>query len=248
MKKYFQSFLLMLQFFTRIPLNINLPCEMEDFRRGAAYFSLIGFIIGGIQLLIYVLLIRFLNYNIISILVVLSAVLITGGLHLDGLGDTCDGFFALKGSDKIIEIMKDSRIGTFACAAIVFDILIKVSAYNNLIMKSGFLSILVIPILGRLSIAFLSAMGNPAKPKGSGNLFIKNIGFIQILINIIICMIICIPIIGSTKTLTVILVSGLITFLFNKFCIHKMGGITGDSFGANNELVEIVILIILSSM
>lgn len=248
MKKYFQSFLLMLQFFTRIPLNINLPCEMEDFRRGAAYFSLIGFVIGAIQLLIYFLFARVLNYNIISVLIVFSAVLITGGLHLDGLGDTCDGFFALKGSDKVIEIMKDSRIGTFACAAIVFDILIKVSAYNNLLNNGKFLSILVIPTIGRLSIALLSDIGNAAKPKGSGNLFIKNIGFIQILINLLICVIICSLIIGGIKTFTVILVSILITFLFNKFCIHKMGGITGDSFGANNELVEIAALIILSSM
>lgn len=248
MKKHFQNFLLMLQLFTRIPLNINLPCEMENFRSGTAYFSLIGLIIGSIQFLIYILLIKLLNYNIVAILIVLSEILITGGLHIDGIGDTCDGFFALKGSDKVIEIMKDSRIGTFACVAIIFDIIIKVGSYGNLLMNGHFLIILVIPVLGRLSIAFLAAIGNPAKPNGSGNLFIKNIGIIQMLINLIISIGICIPIIGVIKTIAVILTCALITFLFNKFCIHKMGGITGDSFGASNELVEITTLLILSSI
>lgn len=246
--KYIKDFLLMFQFFTRIPINMSLPCESKNFRDGSAFFSLMGLIIGLIQLGVYELMARFLPVNVTAAFIIVTAILVTGGLHIDGLGDTCDGFFALKGSDKIIEIMKDSRIGTFACVAIVLDLLVKFSAYGEVLAKGSPMLIVLAPMYGRFSISMLAAMAKPAKPNGSGNLFIRNTGMVQICFNILTTVGVSLWLAGIKSTAILVAGAMIVTLLFNKFCVHKMNGITGDSFGANNELVEILTLVILCAI
>lgn len=244
MKKYLNDFLLMLQFLTRIPINKSLNCEYEDFKRGALFLPIIGGIIGGIQWAIYYLLIKALPLNIVTVIVILAGILLTGGLHVDGLGDTCDGFYAFKGKDRIIEIMKDSRIGTYACIAIVMDLLLKFLAYENMIQRNP-LIIIAIPIASRASIVLLSLIGKPAKSTGSGNLFIGNMNIIYSIIAFLSSGVLCLLLIGFKETVLLCAVIILITLLFNKYCNGKIGGITGDILGANNELVEIISMLVL---
>lgn len=243
LKNIFSDFLLMIQFMTRLPININLPCKAENFKRGSIFFPLVGFIVGGLQWLLFSLLIKFLPLNIISILVVLLGVLITGGFHIDGLGDTCDGFFAFKGKDKIIGIMKDSRIGTFACIAIIFDILIKTAAISTLSNSISALVIIVAPVISRACVIFLSCIGKRAKEIGSGNFFIENVGKIEASIALIIAFFIGFLLVGI-EIISVLFVFSLIsTLFFNLYCNYKIGGLTGDTLGANNELMEFVNLL-----
>lgn len=244
MKKYINDFLLMLQFLTRIPINKNLNCEYEDFKRGALFLPIIGGIIGGIQWGIYYLLIKALPLNIVAVIVILAGILLTGGLHVDGLGDTCDGFYAFKGKDRIIEIMKDSRIGTYACIAIVMDLLLKFLVYENMIQRNP-LIIITLPIASRASIVLLSLIGKPAKSTGSGNLFIGNMSIVHSIIAFLSCGVFCLLLIGFKETVLLCATIILITLLFNKYCNGKIGGITGDILGANNELVEIISMLVL---
>jgi adenosylcobinamide-GDP ribazoletransferase len=162
---------------------------------------------------------------------------------VDGLGDTCDGFYAFKGKDRIIEIMKDSRIGSYACIAIVVDILLKVSSLTYIIEnKLGFIIILA-PIIGRLSIIFISLIGKPAKSTGSGNLFIGNMNRIIVFFAALLSFAISMILIGVTNSVIIFLISFIVTILVNKYSESKINGITGDLLGANNELVEIFVLI-----
>ncbi|MCY6372181.1 adenosylcobinamide-GDP ribazoletransferase [Clostridium ganghwense] len=248
MGKYIKSFLLMLQFMTRIPININLPCEQEDFRRGTIFLPLVGAVIGLIQWLIYFVLIQRLPMTITAVFVVLTGVLLTGALHVDGLGDSCDGFFAFKGKDRIIEIMKDSRIGTYACIAVVFDILIKITSLSCINDTRTALIIIAVPIIGRASLVTISFIGNTAKKTGSGNLFIGNVGKIEISAALIIAAALVFLLVGIEKGSILIAASLILTFLFNKFCRSKIDGITGDNLGANNELNEILVLVLFIAM
>lgn len=233
----------MLQFLTRIPINISLECKQDNFRRAAFYLPIIGLIVGGIQWIAYYVLNIFLPANITAVLIFIVSVLITGALHVDGLGDTCDGFYAFKGKDKIIEIMKDSRIGTFACIAIVADILLKISAMTYIIENKLTVIIILAPILGRLSITFISLIGRPAKSSGSGNLFIGNMSRTIVLFAALLTFAISIIFIGITDSAIIIVITSLVSLSVNKYSESKINGITGDILGANNELVEISILI-----
>jgi adenosylcobinamide-GDP ribazoletransferase len=248
MKDTICNLLLFIQFFTRIPVNLSLPCERENFRRGSVFLPIVGLIIGTIQWGVYKLFIEVLPLNPTIVIVLLTGVLLTGGLHIDGLGDMCDGFFAFKGSDRIIEIMKDSRIGTYSCIATIFDFLFKYTLIVAIAPKFS-MAIIVAPMISRFTTVLLSAMGNTAKNTGTGNFFIGNIGKVQVVITSVITIAILILIMNPMNPMYVIilLISGLIlSFILNEFCKSKIGGITGDILGANNELVEILTLILIT--
>jgi adenosylcobinamide-GDP ribazoletransferase len=246
MKKYLQSFLLMLQFMTRIPILLNLPCQKEDFRRGTAFLPLIGALIGFIEWCVFYLSSQVLPLNISAVLTIIASILITGAIHIDGLGDTCDGFFSSKGTDKIIGIMKDSRIGTYACLAIICDILLKVTALSNLnSIKASFI-IIVAPMIGRTAMVLLFKIGKCAKENGTGNLFIGNAGKLQVLLSLFITLAISILLIGAFRSSILITFSILIVVFLNKYCTKKIGGLTGDTLGATNEIIELSVFILCS--
>ncbi|MCM8710058.1 adenosylcobinamide-GDP ribazoletransferase [Clostridium sp. SYSU_GA19001] len=247
MYKYTNDFLLMLQFLTRIPININLNCEKDNFRKGAVFLPIVGFIVGGLQWIIYYLLNKVLPNNIIAVIMVITAVMVTGALHIDGLGDTCDGFFAFKGKDRIIEIMKDSRIGSFGAIAVSADLLMKVMAISYILDSSFAAAVIAAAVMGRFSIIFISYISKPAKSNGSGNLFIGNMNRIIVLISGLLSFGINIVLLGLKISLIIFSAVVILTFLFKKYCENKIGGATGDILGANNELVEILTLIIVVS-
>lgn len=245
MKNLVLNFLLMIQFLTRIPVKLNLPCEKEDFRRGAAFLPLVGFVVGLTQWGAYELLIKVLPLNTTIVIIILIGIIVTGAIHLDGLGDTCDGFFAFKGSDKIIEIMKDSRIGSYACIAVIFDLLFKYTLFSFIAPKLS-VGIIAVPTISRFSLLLLITIGKNAKKTGTGNLFVENVGKTQLFIGLIIALGILILIMNS-RYVAILLSAGVIfTAIFNQFSKSKIGGITGDILGANNELVEILTLILIA--
>lgn len=248
MKKYFYSFLLMLQLLTRVPINKALPCENEDFRNGANFFWLIGILIGSCQYILFIALEKIIPINFVVIAIIIFEILITGALHIDGFGDTCDGFFAFKGKDRIIEIMKDSRIGTFGCIGIVLNFFIKYQGYLLVLEKQKYLILLIIPMISRFSMILLSYIGKPAKEKGSGNLFINTVTLKEVIVNAIFVIILGLLLGFIFETAILISAAVIITILFNLLCNSKINGVTGDSLGANNELVVLMSLIIVLSI
>jgi adenosylcobinamide-GDP ribazoletransferase len=244
MIKFFNDFLLMLQFFTRIPVNFNLSYEKENFRKGAVYTPVVGLIIGCIQWITFYFLNKVLPASITAVFVVLISVLITGALHVDGLGDTCDGFFAFKGKDRIIEIMKDSRIGTFACIAICMDMLLKVLAVAYIIEYKSTSAIIAAPVIARSSVVLLAFIGKNAKPSGSGNLFIGNITYKIAALASMIAILATSLLLGVGIAVFMYAVVSVVTMLINKYSESKIDGITGDILGANNELIEILVLML----
>ena len=245
MREYLNDFLLFFQFFTRIPINRSLKCDKVNFRRGSVFFPVVGLFIGIVQWLVYYILIKVLPVNITSVFVVIIPIVITGGLHVDGLGDTCDGFFSLKGDKyKIIEVMKDSTVGTYATIAIVFDMLARYAAVNTVIQMNLPFILIATPIIARFTVVFISFIGKNAKETGSGNIFIGNVDVKRIAITGIITITFSTLLIGFNKSLILIVSALFLSFLFNKFCESKITGLTGDSLGANNELVEILTMIL----
>ncbi|KAJ50330.1 adenosylcobinamide-GDP ribazoletransferase [Clostridium tetanomorphum] len=249
MKEYFYDFLLMIQFLTRLPVKKSLPCDKKNFRDGVAMFPLIGLIVGGIQYLTYYICIKVFPANITAIFIIVVGIFVMGGLHQDGFGDIFDGFFSFKGDkNKIIEIMKDSRIGTFACIALIFDILTKYAAITFIISMNMPLVIIVAPIVSKCSVTLLCLIGKNAKSTGTGNFFVENTSIVHFIISVITTILISIYLIGTNNSIIAILLGFLVTLLFLKLCKNKIGGITGDCLGANNEFVELAVLILFTAM
>ncbi|AKC61543.1 adenosylcobinamide-GDP ribazoletransferase [Clostridium sporogenes] len=248
MKCILNDFLLMIQFFTRIPINKNLQCEKVNFRRGAFFLPIVASIIGGMEFLIYLGLKNFLPPNVIIVLLLLFTAMITGGLHMDGLADTCDGFFSLRDKQRIIEIMKDSRIGSYGTIALIIDLLLKYELLYSLVLKGYSIAIVLAPIIGKISILFLCLSKRTAKKNGSGNIFIGNMSKTIIFSITIIILMISTYFLGVKATITPFIGVLLITYLVYLLCLNKINGLTGDTLGACNELGEITYLLILLMM
>lgn len=246
MKKQFESFLLMLQCLTRIPIHKELPCQSIDFKRGANYFWLIGLLVGGIQWGLAQLLQPYLLLPFLGILLLIVEVMLTGALHIDGLADICDGFFAFKGNDQTMKIMKDSRIGVFACVGILIDLSCKVIGYTYLIYQYRIVVFLLLGMISRTLMILLSWIGRPANANGSGNLFIQTVSFREAAVNFIFVIGISV-ILNEFQTMLLLLISGIvITVIFNHVCNKKIQGINGDCLGANAELFMMTVFILMT--
>lgn len=249
MKNVVNNFLLMIQFLTRININKNLSCDKENFKWGSIFMPVIGLLIGGIQWALYKAIEYLLPINICVLIVILIGIILTGAMHMDGLGDMCDGFFAFKGKDKIIEIMKDSRVGTFSCIVIIMDILFRYNLFYYIVPRFS-VAIIAAPVISRMSTLFIITIGKTAKSTGTGNLFIGNTKIVQLIIGIIITLMILLFVVVMNPRYSIILILSaiLISFIFNLYCNKKIGGLTGDLLGANNEIVEILVLILISAV
>ena len=149
MKKHIKRFILILQFLTRIPINIDLGFD-EEFHKTIAYFPLVGFILGVIIFLVGKVSILVFDPFLTAIIITLIHVILTGGIHIDGLGDTFDALYSYRDKEKMLEIMKDSRLGTNSLLAILFLILLKIGFIYNLINNNLMWTIVFMPVYARL--------------------------------------------------------------------------------------------------
>ena len=130
-----KRFISILQFMTRIPINIDTGFD-EEFHKTITYFPLVGLVLGVLIYIIGLVSGIFFDSFITSIIVTLALVILTGGLHIDGLGDTFDAIYSYRDKERMLEIMKDSRLGTNSLLAIMFLILLKIGFIYSIINNS----------------------------------------------------------------------------------------------------------------
>ncbi|WBW98938.1 adenosylcobinamide-GDP ribazoletransferase [Oceanirhabdus sp. W0125-5] len=247
MNNFLNNIQLYFQFLTRVPINKNLNCDEKNFRDGIFAFVLVGAFLGIINYGILLMVRNILPSIVISGFMVLIPIMLTGGMQMDGLGDTCDGFFAFKegGKERRIEIMKDSNVGTFAVIAIIWFMVMKLVLLNELIVAHEYWGVFMYMVLSRLGVMFSAKIAKRAKPQGTGNLYIENSTVKGIVIALIICCGLATIFGGIIETVTIIPIMFFVVWFFNKYCNKKIGGQTGDTLGATNEICELVALILM---
>lgn len=133
MKKEIQIFFTALMFYTRIPCPSFTDHSPDMINKATRYFPLVGWVVGIISFVIYWLSSFLFGTDIAAILSLLAGVLTTGAFHEDGLADVYDGFGGGWTKEKILLIMKDSRVGAYGVIALIFSFTLKFFALNNLI-------------------------------------------------------------------------------------------------------------------
>ncbi|MDP4182339.1 MAG: adenosylcobinamide-GDP ribazoletransferase, partial [Bacillota bacterium] len=184
----FKRFILMLQFLTAIPIRVSLEVSSEDFGKGLMFAPVIGLIIGGIIALTRHFLIILFPPLITTALIVVEYILLTGGLHLDGLGDTFDGLFSNRPRERMLEIMKDSRVGTNAVLAICSVILLNFAALSNLGASDIFKALILFPVAGRTATLIGASVSNYARENGLGKSFIDFCGWREMVLGLVFCL------------------------------------------------------------
>ncbi len=135
MNKEINIFFTALMFYTRIPCPKNIDHSPEYINKATRYFPLIGWIVGAISFFIFWFSSYFFDANISIFLSLITGVLVTGAFHEDGLADVFDGFGGGWTKEKILEIMKDSRVGAYGVIALIFLFGLKFFSLNNLFLK-----------------------------------------------------------------------------------------------------------------
>jgi len=270
-----KPFFLALGFFTRLPVP-NIEAAEEHYRRAMKLAPLAGLVIGAILVLIQVLLAWLNAPGVIQAAILTFAyIFLTGGLHFDGLADTCDGIFSGKSREQSLEIMKDSRIGVFGTLGLLIAGLCYFAAFTEAVVAA----LLVFPVVGRACCLVSASVAPFAREGGMGKSTGMEGGAASVAsaaLSVVGASFLAIPLlmlalrIGrgfySLLGLRFMLMSRLITYsdlrlgvscsliaagaavlatvFATMYFKRKLGGVTGDTFGAVIEVSSIVFLIV----
>lgn len=234
--KYFRQILIALQFMTIIRLKGDLRETSEDMARSTAWYPLVGLFLGAILLGLSVLLGLFLPQAVIAVLLVIALVVLTGGLHLDGLADTADGLFSHQPREAMLEIMKDSRIGVFGGVALILVLGLKAVLIYELLGHP--MVLLLFPLMSRLAVTLNIGFSVYAREKGGlGKPFVDLAGGREMIIASSLAMLASSIFLGISGLLLLALVI-CAALLLIWFWRKKLGGVTGDTLGATLELTD----------
>jgi adenosylcobinamide-GDP ribazoletransferase len=233
------SFGLALQLLTRIPIPIDMPVSDRVLGRSVLFYPLVGLVIGGILVILALTLKNSISIEVQSVLLLISWVLLTGGLHLDGLADCADAWAGGLGDKRrSLAIMKDPAAGPMAVVLLVLVLLLKWSACMQIIAAQNLTVLLITPVIGRLAIMALMLSTPYIRSHGLGAKLQKNIPRLAAILVLVTTLIACLWLIDWTSVLIAILVCMLIRWL----ACNRIGGATGDVYGAAVELVEVSVL------
>ena len=229
---------------TTLPVRAPADWQPGDSGRAAGWYPFVGLVIGALVAGAYTLLdVRF-SPLLTAALSLTFWVVLTGGLHLDGLADCCDGLLHASNPERRLEIMKDSRMGAFGGIGLMLALLIKVSALDALASDRIFPAILLAASLGRWFI-ILAGCQPLARPGGMGADYASGLSRSALVWGGLIPL-------GWTLYLGIpglvaLSLTFLAVFLLLRFARNRIGGVTGDVFGLIVEVSEILVLVTLSA-
>ena len=241
--KYIKRFILMIQFLTTLPIKVTLNVTAEDFGKGLVFAPITGLILGGLLAVAWLVLEMLFPVTVSAVLIVVLYIMLTGGLHLDGLGDTFDGLFSNRPKERMLEIMRDSRIGTNALLAVASVLFLNVALLSSFDKKHIAIIILLMPVAGRIGSLVASGVSKYARSgEGLGKSFIDWCGYKEILAGLIPYLAIFYFAYG-VQGLLLSAVAPVTAFILIRLFGRKIGGATGDLLGAVCELNQTVFLI-----
>lgn len=234
-------FLIALQFLTRLPVPRSTSAGPEDRGRSVPFYPLVGLLLGALMLGMQTLLTS-VDVGLQSALVLLLWVLLTGGLHLDGLADSADAWAGSHGDrDKALRIMKDAASGPAGVVAVTLILLIKFAALSVLIRENLWAGLIIAPVLGRAAMVLLFVTTPYIRPEGLGA---AQAAFLPRRLAIVALVISTVVVIGfgAAGICALAAASGL-WLILRVMMVRRLGGTTGDTFGAACELIETAVLV-----
>jgi adenosylcobinamide-GDP ribazoletransferase len=230
-----------LSFLTRLPVRRRKAVDSADVARSAGLFPLVGAAIGSLYCLTAALLRGHLPPLVIAALLVLLDVLVTGALHFDGLADAADGLGGGREPEDVLRIMHDHNIGSYGGTALAVCVAVKVTAYAALLGQSNWIpSLILAPALGRWSTLILTAAYRYAGPRASVT---AGMGRRSLALGTAVIAV-ALGCAASVRALIAAIAVTLVTACFGLYCNRRIGGITGDTLGANVELCECATLLV----
>jgi adenosylcobinamide-GDP ribazoletransferase len=235
-----RSFLLAVRFLTILPLPSGRK-EGGSFSGALVCFPLVGLLLGLLLAGAYVLLKSVFPEAFCGLAIVVLLALATGGLHLDGLGDTFDGLGSRKDRDGMLAVMKDSHIGSMGVIAIVSVLLLKLYLIALLPAALTLKALVLMPALSRWSMLLPLYRFPYARAEGTGKVFAEHMHLDVFTGASLITLVLAAGLL-KVPGIFAFVTAALVAFLFGKLMNRCVGGVTGDVLGAVNEMNEAAVL------
>src|SRR5574341_1309396 len=231
-----------LQFLTIIPVGRRRSLSAADLASSMAVFPAVGLILGGSLVLLDRIAQGILPLEVRSLLILVFLSAATGAGHLDGFADTVDGIAGGWTRRERLRIMRDSRIGAAGAVALILLLLMKYLCIAGLHGAGRNAGLAVMPCAGRWTMVIMAFMGPYARRKGLGRAFFEHITYRSLGIATAIAGLGAGVLMG-VKGLILIAMVCVLSILAVVFLRHRLGGVTGDTMGALNEMAELLFLL-----
>ncbi len=247
------SFIAALKFLTIIRLPLRREASPQELGRSIIYFPIIGIIIGITLAVLNWLLGMVLPSSVVNALLIAWMVVISGGLHLDGFADTCDGIGGQKPVEARLQVMRDSRVGGFGVIGIALLLLVKYVSLNSIPPSSFMVTLIFMPVISRWLMVYAVFAYPYARPSGLGTVFKKEVNPLKFAIATLITLVVAMGLTAWLKnaysSLAGLAIMGgtwVIIVAIAAYFKRKFAGLTGDTYGAINEMAEVLVLILVS--
>ncbi|HBG64460.1 MAG: cobalamin 5'-phosphate synthase [Omnitrophica WOR_2 bacterium GWF2_43_52] len=236
-------FLIALQFLTRIPVIIKEEIEPQGYSRSMAWFPLVGLVLGICLVVVLKIALLLFPRAVAEILVICAYVFLTGALHIDGLADTWDGLCGGKGEkEKTLAIMKDSSVGAMGSLAISLGLLLKFVLLDSIPLTQLPQALIAMAVLGRWAQVLFVYNAASSKPQSSAGYF-NSLSPAILIFATGMMVSLCVFILRPFTLISILALLSLTILFFRNYFKRKIGGITGDTIGAVNEITEIFVLL-----
>ncbi len=221
--------------------------------RSTVFFPVVGLLIGLILVGVNALFKLFLPSEVVNGFLIVTLVVISGALHLDGFVDTCDGIAGHKSAKDRWQVMHDSRAGAFGMVGVVLVLLFKYITLNGIPSNLVPAALLLTPLVSRWAMVYAIVAYSYARQEGLGKAFKQSAGRQQLVAATIItlALVVLSAWLGGVTYFflagpVVILAIWVIIILTASYFKRKFTGLTGDTYGAINEIAEVGVLVLMS--
>ena len=244
---------LLLKFMTRLPIGVEPKFDSDSIGKSMKFFPIVGMVIGlilfaffwGFSGIIY-------TPMLMIVLLVIIEVILTGGLHLDGLADTFDGIFSYRSKQKMLDIMKDSSLGTNGGLVLILYFILKIVLIYELEMTIGLPSgivFLLTPAIARLNSVINCASAPYARATGLGKTFVDNTNGFGVIIATVLILLYTVVMVCFVLLLFVMLIIIPIVIIFGFNFANTMtrtiGELTCYPIEAVFEISEILVILLI---
>lgn len=235
--------LVALQFLTLLPINFKQPPSDRESGYSLLYYPLVGLLI-GLLLWCCVWICSSLSHTLAAALTLTLWVISSGGLHLDGLADSADGWLGGYGNrEKTLSIMHDPYCGPVGVVTLVLILLLKFSALESLITNNASIVLMTIPLLGRSILLALFLTTPYVRKGGLGEQMVKQMPR-GLSLSVLLLVIILILVWHDTIGLYILASASISFLLLRAIMMRRLNGTTGDTAGAMLELTETTSLLV----
>ncbi|HEY6418586.1 MAG TPA: adenosylcobinamide-GDP ribazoletransferase [Candidatus Binataceae bacterium] len=232
-------------FLTIIPLVSARAATDETVAASFAWFPLVGFLLGATLCLEDVVLAPLFSQVLRSVLVLLTLTVVTGAVHLDALADSADALGAGRDRGRALEILRDSRIGSFGAVALFFALILKLLALSTLVGSRRYAALYLAPGFARWAMVAVQDGLAYLRDHGAGSTLLARAGRRNLVLATVTAIAAMLPVF-SLQVFEAAATAAIVTIIMRAFYRRWLGGVTGDLIGACGELVEVAVLVAMS--